>query len=398
MGQSTKSGLFNLLAFALILSSSALFAIQAQTRSPTPDAPRLKNFGQSLKKDSKKKLPDGAANTGTSSANDVDVVRVQTDLIVNDIMVVNNKGEAILGLNQSDFTVSEDAQLQEVAMFSLGDSAAVPRSIVLIIDYSSSEYPFIETSIAAAKLLVDKLKPADRLAVVTDDVKMVVDFTSDKDLLKKSLDTLRQKSFSGTFGQSKQFSALMATLNEMFSREDARPIIIFQTDGDQLEALRGGKAPTQVDFSFADVYRAVEKSRAVIYTVIPGPALLGLSIVATMEKVRPQVDRVARRMTSLTDSDYAQMLKGIAEDRQHSQLAIAGLAKLSGGWHDFLEKPDQADAVYSRILADINNRYIIGYYSRNKERDGKRRLVDIQVKGHPEYTVWGRKAYFAPKE
>jgi hypothetical protein len=48
-------------------------------------------------------------------------------------------------------------------------------------------------------------------------------------------------------------------------------------------------------------------------------------------------------------------------------------------------------------LSDINRRNVIGYYSTNKEHDGKRRKVNVEVRGHPEYTVMGRKSYLAPE-
>jgi hypothetical protein len=79
------------------------------------------------------------------------------------------------------------------------------------------------------------------------------------------------------------------------------------------------------------------------------------------------------------------------------QAMLASVATVSGGWADFLEKPEQADAIYSRIFSDINQRYIVGYYPTNKERDGKRRKIEFKVKGHPEYQVYGRLSYFAPE-
>ena len=79
------------------------------------------------------------------------------------------------------------------------------------------------------------------------------------------------------------------------------------------------------------------------------------------------------------------------------QSALVGIANHSGGWTDFLERPEQANEVYARILDGINRRYIIGYYPTNRVRDGKRRKVSIEVRGHAEYIVWGRKTYFAPE-
>src|SRR5437879_6902870 len=132
-------------------------------------------------------------------------------------------------------------------MFSLGDNATVPRSIVLIIDYSASQFPFIDTSIAAAKTLVDKIAPIDRMAIVTDDVELLQDFTNDKKILKDKLESLRQRStnwdpshFSPRehFGRSAQYSAHLATLKEIFDEEDQRPVIIFQTDGNETVLFR----------------------------------------------------------------------------------------------------------------------------------------------------------------
>src|SRR5207237_4027354 len=75
--------------------------------------------------------------------------------------------------------------------------------------------------------------------------------------------------------------------------------------------------------------------------------------------------------------------------------ALAEVSNLTGGWTSFLEQPAQADEIYSRILSDINRRYVIGYYPTNKAHDGKRRKVNVEVRGHPDYVVMGRKSYFA---
>ena len=62
------------------------------------------------------------------------------------------------------------------------------------------------------------------------------------------------------------------------------------------------------------------------------------------------------------------------------------------------EQPSQADEIYTRILTDIDRRYVIGYYPTNRARDGKRRKVQIEIRNHPEYVVWGQKTYFAREE
>jgi hypothetical protein len=91
-----------------------------------------------------------------------------------------------------------------------------------------------------------------------------------------------------------------------------------------------------------------------------------------------------------------QVLRMRAEDNAKLQEALAAVAPLSGGWTEFLERPAQAQGIYSRILSDISQRYIVGYYPTNKERDGKRRRISFTVKDHPEYTILGRRSYYAP--
>ena len=76
---------------------------------------------------------------------------------MNDLLVVNQKGNPVLGLEQSDFLVTEDGVAQKISMFSFGENATISRSIVLIIDHSASQKPYIQNSITAAKILVDKL-------------------------------------------------------------------------------------------------------------------------------------------------------------------------------------------------------------------------------------------------
>jgi hypothetical protein len=80
------------------------------------------------------------------------------------------------------------------------------------------------------------------------------------------------------------------------------------------------------------------------------------------------------------------------------QTALMGLAKFTGTIPECLERPSQADSIYTRVLSDIDRRYVIGYYPSNRLRDGKRRKVSIEVRDHPEYAVWGQKSYFARKE
>jgi VWFA-related protein len=437
-----------LVAIALSIAFSSLVLAQ----EPPREKPRLKDFGSSLKRlkwDPKQNAAVEAKRSDDKATSD-DVVRVETSLVVSDVLVLDQRGQPISGLTGKDFILTEDGRPQQVGMFSLGENAAVPRSIVLIIDYSSSQSPFINTSVAAAKILVDKLGPLDRMAIVTDDVELLLDFTRDRHKLNESLEALRERTTRRPhaaensfprFGRSAQYSALMATLKEAFDAEDQRPIIIFQTDGDEAYYLRNSimvpsippnlppdmqeEAQRNVDrvrkvqadrvreFGLQDIYKAAETSRATIYTVVPGLRLLGLSPDEQVAKLKNDYEQRLRARSQMDAGAALARLRKTEEDRlnrtppealRHEaaqqakmQSALAVLSTITGGWIEFLEDPSQADEIYSHILSDINRRYIVGYYPTNKEHDGKRRKVKIEVRGHPEYLLMGRKSYFAPE-
>lgn len=420
------------------------------------EKPKLKDFGSSLRKLKWDPVKKEARETGPidpRTNSDVDVITIDTSLVACDVLVTDRQGRPIRNLKASDFSIGEDGVPQEVGHFFLGDNVNRSRSIVLIIDYSRSQFPFLKESVEAAKVFVDKLGPLDRMAIVTDDVDLLADFTNDKRELKKRLDSLVErtkgsKGFLGLrskqphFGRSAQYSALMATLKEAFDDEDERPIIVFQTDGDELEYLRDsiivrtvppGLPPdlralaqeeiderikiqrlSMTEFSLDDIYRAIEKSRATIYTIVPGIRLLGYAPEEQLTRFQADDEkRFAAWLEASPEKDREGHLEQQVERRKNLvpaiwkanldeaitiQSTLTEVAKVSGGWTEFLETGLQAAEIYSRIFADLNERYIVGYYPTNKERDGKRRRISIDVKGHPEYVIASRKWYYAPEQ
>ena len=437
-------------AILAVSLSVALFSSFAFAQSSTRKKPKLKDFGSSVKRlkwdpERNAAVETKSKNAAANGAEEEDVVRVETSLVVSDVLVLDQRGQPVPGLTQKDFVVTEDGKPQEVGMFSLGDDAKVPRSMVLIIDYGCSQLPFLEASVEAAKDLVDKLGPGDSMAIVTDDVELLVNFTQDKRKLKDRLDELKRRTrpdasnFSDTrrirvpFGRGFQYSALMAVLKEAFDDEDERPIIIFQTDGAEASLLRNPVVTPSIppglpsdmqaealgnlehfkrfqlrnprEFGLNDVYKAAEKSRATIYTVVPGFRLIGLSSDEQVAQHKAHYEREISYLTSPTLLKHEQdrlkrlPIEGLryeAGQELKLQSALAVLSTITGGWIEFFDQPSQAAGIYSRILSDINRRYVVGYYPTKKEHDGKRRKVNVEVRGHPEYTVMGRKSYYAP--
>lgn len=421
-GPSLASPLAILTTVLLVMSPAVRPAAQGEAQKPPA-------FGSSLKRPKDgARGDDGRQASGVESGDEV--VRVDTSLVLLDVLVTDRSGaRAIEGLTKDDFVVTEDGRPQELSFFALGDDAQkLPRSVVLIFDRSDSQLAYLDSSVEAAKKLVNQLKPADEMAIVTDDVQLAVGFTRDRKRLKSALDALKKYTLEGYKTRSMQFSALLAALRELVDAEKKRAVVIIQTDGDEVARLGGAPAgrgqARPYGYDMDDVYAEAERTRARIYSVIPNERLLGLSeeeVVARLARMEEKW-RAARRksgdmwygMKRLPPENAAAPPPGFdmkaveagirertervrrsqAEAFVQAQAAVVRVAELTGGWASFLEKPEDADAVYGRILADIDRRYVIGYYPSNKALDGGLRQLKVEVRGHPEYVVQGRQSYF----
>lgn len=387
-------------------------------QSASPEKSRTKIFGSSLKK--YETNGHFKPNKQSDDSDDGETIRVKTNLVVNDILVTDQNGRMITNLTKDDFIVTEDGAAQTIEMFSFGENTSLSRSFVLVIDYGGFQFPYLKNSIEAAKLLVDKLNPQDKMAIVSDDVKLLVDFTQDKTLLKKTLDSIKKKPLQTPLGKGNEFSALLAVLNEMFAAEDSHRIIIFQGAGSEIVTLKpDNDTPYQISkstlnhsriryeserkFGFSDIKEAIERSRATIYSIITEIRFLGFSKEEQLARAKISLENFNRSLDG-SDGDLKRKayLEALVKEFQPShaewmlaaQIAMFKVAELSGGKTGFIEKPEDAETVYSTIFNLISTRYAIGYYPTNQARDGRRREVKIEVRDHPEYIVTGRKAYF----
>jgi VWFA-related protein len=406
-------------AFALLLSLNlCLAALPASARNADERKPKREKFGSSLKRLKRDQAKQAAVAKPVKLSNkknkaniDADAaVKLKTLLVTFDVLVTDaSHTRAIEGLGKDDFVVTEDEQPQYVATFALGSDTNVPRSIILLIDWSRSQEAFIGKSVSAAKVLVSHLGPADEMAIITDDIDLVCDYTRDKAKLAAALDKVEKRAFDPTErSKSRQFTALFAALRELITDEQRRPIIIFQTDGDEAVSFRdqpdvarfaffhNGKPPE--DYGLGDIFAAARKSRATIYSVMTNKRLVGIPASQLYRRGGEILQEWWHSSIDPDDPRDAYKIKLYTDMFVEGQKAAARVAMMTGGWMSFLEKPEQAEEIYATIFKDINQRYIIGYYPTNTARDGKPRNVRISVRDHPEYYVHGRNSYYAPDE
>jgi VWFA-related protein len=121
------------------------------------------------------------------------------------VSVLDKNGEPLMGLRSVDFRISEEGKRQEVTLFS-GERR--PLRVALALDTSGSMESKMGQVEAALKHFIDLLEPADEILVITfnDQVHVVQDFTSDRDLLGSVLD--RMEAGGGTALYDAAFTAI----------------------------------------------------------------------------------------------------------------------------------------------------------------------------------------------
>src|SRR3954463_2760664 len=101
--------------------------------------------------------------SGAASAQDDEPIRVESNLVVLNVGVADQKGRAVTDLSRGDFTVYEDGVKQSIVSFEPTES---PFSLVILLDMSGSTRNFRPTLKQSAIRFLDALNPEDRVSVV----------------------------------------------------------------------------------------------------------------------------------------------------------------------------------------------------------------------------------------
>lgn len=397
-----------LFCFGFVLAIFAPAAAQ-QPAKGSPDCVQDRVFLRSERSRPHTAQPMSPQPQGTEVESDV--IRVETDLVAVDFDVRDKRGTPVKNLTAGDFRLDEDGVRQSIDVFAFGRESSFQRRIILIIDHSQSQIPYLATSIDAAKVLVDLLEPNDELAIVTDDVELVSDFSSDRGHLKDQLERLRSKALDGQFGRSKQLTALLAALRQLFSENDRRPFVILQTDGDEsaeftfrrsVSVKSGCRMETD---SLAEIETEIARTRATVFSIIPGTSLDGSTKKQRLERSAFELKEIHRSAAKVRNIPYEENRTGFTRKylnnwvagRIRNSSAIERISSISGGSTHYLESPEAATAVYSRILEQMNERYLIGYYPTNTRSDGKLRKIKLSLRPGLEYLISGKSSYLPIK-
>lgn len=285
------------------------------------------------------------ANVVVVVAQDDDVIRTNTDLVVLNVTVTDKAGQYVKGLKASDFKVYEDGvevKPESLANFSVQES---PYAAVVLLDSSGSMEARFSLARSAAIRFLDGLRPEDVAAVYRFDSKVerVQEFSGGRDLAPIAY-AIKAK------GMTTLNDAIVEASKTLAERPEVRKAIIVLSDG-------------MDTFSKASGEKAVESALAV-----------GASIFA--------VDMSSLEVAGSGNRPSAMSLKGFAE-------------KTGGRFITTPGGPALRDA-FTGIADELGHQYTISYHPLNKKRDGKWRQLEVKVK-REAVDVRTRKGYRGPK-
>src|SRR5256714_12834857 len=130
-----------------------------------------------------------------------EVIKVNTDLVVFDVQVIDKKSKRIIGdLTRDDFVVTDNGVKRQISYFSRDE---LPLSIILLLDVSRSVRPILHDIRDGALNALQRLKPEDQVAVMafSERTGLAQDFTKDRALAARKIQEVTATSVlgNGTF-------------------------------------------------------------------------------------------------------------------------------------------------------------------------------------------------------
>jgi Ca-activated chloride channel family protein len=277
-----------------------------------------------------------------SQDDDDEVVRVNTDLVVLNVTVVDSEGKFISGLRRGDFKLFVDGREQKIASFMPEET---PFAAAVLLDTSTSMEKRLMFVRSAAIRFLQELRQDDVAAVYRfdDKVELVQDYSSSQDLGEFAF------SFRAR-GMTSLNDAILRAAIDLRQRSESRRAIVILSDGEDTRS--DASANKAVDTALA--------SNATIYAVDMSA-----------------VDRPSGRYVG-------------------AAAALQNFAGKTGGRYVSSAGGPVMREAFTHIAEELSKQYTLAYSPPISARDGRWHTLEVKV-SRPNAAVRTRKGYHAPK-
>ena len=250
-------------------------------------------------------------------------------------------GQVPAALTREDVVVVEDGVPQEVDVF---QEAVQPVTFMLALDASGSMKKSAARAQDAAREFIDAMRPEDQVGLMmfANKAESIHAPTDKRDATRTAIDNYVAD------GGTALYDALYDSLAQLSKLRDQRRVVVVVTDGVDENAASNGPGSLR---TWDEVLDKLQQTEATVYAV------------------------------------------GIGSRVERDRLRL--LAERSGGAAYFPTDVTTLATDYHKILDELRRRYVLGYQSTNRKRDGQWRTVEIRPR-QKDIEVRSRGGYYAP--
>jgi VWFA-related protein len=278
-------------------------------------------------------------------------LRIDTNLVLIPVTVTTPLNQFVTGMEKEQFRVFEDKQEQEISYFASFDA---PLSIGLVFDASGSMGSKLTKSRQAAAEFFKTANPEDEFFLVqfNDRPNLVVPFT------RSTEDIMSRLTFTQAKGRTALLDGIYQALQHLRKGRNPRKALLIISDGGDNSSR----------YTESEVRNLLKEADAQMYAI-------GI------------FEPIGSRGRS------AEELSGPG--------LLSELAEMTGGRHLPVDNLNDLPDIAAKIGIELRNQYVLGYVSRNQQRDGKYRKVTVrlnQPRGLPPLRALHRQGYYAPTQ
>lgn len=276
-------------------------------------------------------------------------LRVDTNLVLIPVSVTDPLNRFVTGLEREHFKVFEEKIEQTIVQFASEDA---PLSVGLVFDTSNSMGAKLQKSRQAAAQFFKTANPDDEFFLVqfSDRPELIVPFTHSTEEIQNRL------TFTQAKGRTALLDGIYLAMNQMKKAINPRKAVLVISDGGDNSSR----------YTENEIKNLVREADVQLYAIGIYEGMGGRG-------------RTAEELSG----------PGLLND----------LAEQTGGKHFSIENVNELPDVAAKIGIELRNQYLIGYSSKNQERDGKFRRVQVklvQPRGLPQLRATWRQGYYAP--
>jgi Ca-activated chloride channel family protein len=272
-------------------------------------------------------------------------IRVNVNMALVPVTVVDNLGRNVTGLSQENFRVIDGSQPRPIASFSREDQ---PVSVGLVFDCSASMRDKFPAARQAPVELFKQLNDGDEslLVTVSDDAVLRHGLTSGLEDIQNALVFISPK------GTTSLVDGVYLGLAQLKKAHNARRALIVISDGGDNNSR----------YTLNDLTKVAMEADTRIFTI------------------------------GLHDNPKT-------TEELHGPELMENLSRASGGIDYVIRDMNGIGDVMARIGIMMHNEYVLGFYPPSDAPKGKYRKIKVQLllpRGLPALHVFARSGYYAP--